>query len=288
MAIRSVALFVGAMASAIACGSRPAIPTAASSPSDPAANSPAHVTGVVRDLLQRPVAEAKISISEGLSAGAFALSDAGGRFALDAVASANGLIPLVVSKDGYLTATSRVRASADTIVYLRDVSLPNLEGRFTITFTADAACTQLPSALRVRSYPVVITQSTSTSALMRDESTFVMQLGRADFYDGHASTSVTAAHDAVRFNIFSWDAFNWWLEDDPIFERLTPVSYVSISGSGIGQLANDQRTIRAPWAGTFEYCAESNPPAMPNYAPTCAAARVECTSMNHELTLTQQ
>src|SRR6185295_7629464 len=109
-------------------------------------------------------------------------------------------------------------------------------------FTADASCTQLAPALRRRSYSAVVTPSTATSAVMASEATFVSEFSGADFYPGYGKMWLIAAHDASRFNVFSWDAFNWWLEDDPIIERLTPTSHLSISGTATTAVSSNQST----------------------------------------------
>ena len=174
------------------------------------------ISGVVRDILQRPIRDARIEIAEGPSLGLAVISDAQGLFSIGATASTDR-VALIVSKEGYDTATVRPRAG-QTVILLRDTAVANLEGGATIVLTADASCTQLPASLRTRSYTAVVTPS--TGAVMVSPATFVGELNGADFYQGYGKMSLTAAHDAVRFNVFSWDAFNWWLEDQPIVERV--------------------------------------------------------------------
>jgi hypothetical protein len=235
----------------------------------------------VRDLLQRPIADVRIEVAEGPSSGAAAISDALGQFSITATASSDR-ITVIASKDGYETATMRLRAG-QTLVVLRDVVVANLEGRATIVFTADASCTQLPASLRTRSYAAVVMPS--TGAVMASAGTFIGELNGADFYQGYSKMWLTAAHDAARFNIFSWDAFNWWLEDQPIIERLSPTSHVSVSGAATAAVASGPSTITTALDGTFAYCAQSQPGAQPLWPPTCAVPRVECTSAHHQVTM---
>ena len=270
----------------IGCQGRSAAPTSPSPVSSPVsvAFSAVAITGVVRDLLQRPVGDVRIEVTEGPSSGRTAISDAQGQFSLDAIASGDR-VAVTVSKDGYDTVMTRLRAG-QAVIFLRDVSVANLEGRRSVRFTADASCVQLPPALRTRSYGAVVINSTATAAVMKGEATFVSELGGADFYQGYGTMWLIAAHDAVRFNVFSWDAFNWWLEDDPIIERLTPTSHLSISGMATTAVSSHQSTITTTLDGTFSFCAESKPGAQPQWPPTCAVPPVECTSPRHQLTMT--
>lgn len=266
-----------------ACGGESLQPTSPStSPSLTSAQPlPVTVTGVVRDVLQRPIRDARIEVTEGPSSGAAVISDASGQFSITATASSDR-IAVIASKDGYETATMRLRAG-QTVVVLRDTAVANLEGRATIAFLADASCTQLPASLRTRSYTAVVTPS--TGAMMASPTTFVGELNGADLYQGYNKMWLTATHDAARFNIFSWDAFNWWLEDQPIIERLTPTSHVSLSGAATAPVSSGQSTITAALDGTFAFCAESKPGAQPAWPPTCAVPLVECTSAHHQLTM---
>ena len=179
--------------------------------------SPLTITGVVRDVLQRPIREARIEVAEGPNVGLATMSDALGQFSITATASGDRLA-VIVSKDGYDTATPRLRGG-QSVILLRDIAVANVEGLATIVVTAHVSCTQLPASLRTRSYAAVVTPS--TGAMMANPATFVGELSDADFYQGYSKMWLMAAQDAVRFNIASWDAFNWWLEDQPIVERVT-------------------------------------------------------------------
>jgi hypothetical protein len=257
-------------------------------PTSPSPMSPqlAAVTifGVVRDILQRPVREARIEVAEGPSVGLATMTDALGQFSMTATVSGDR-VAVTVSKDGYDTATPRLRGG-QSVILLRDIAVANLAGNATIVVTADASCTQLSPSLRTRSYSAVVTPS--TGAIMASPAIFVGELSGGDFYQGYSKMSLTAARDAVRFTVLSWDPFNWWLEDHPIIERLTPTSHFSVSGTATAALSNGQSTITSMLNGTFAFCAESKPGAQPLWAPTCAVPPVECTSANHQLTMTRR
>jgi hypothetical protein len=260
--------------------SRPTSPSPAGTPSLQS------ISGVVRDLLGRPIGDARIEVGEGPSLGVATISDAQGQFSLEAIASGDR-VSLNASKDGYETATIRARVG-QTVIFLRDATVANLEGRATIVVTADASCTQLPASLRTRSYAAVVTPSTKTDAAMASPSIFVGDLNGADFYQGYSTLWLMATHDAVRFNIFSWDAYNWWLEDDPVIERVTASSHVSVSGTATAAVSSGQSTISAALDGTVSFCAESKPGGQPQWPLACAVPTVECTSAHHQLTMTRR
>jgi hypothetical protein len=272
-------LLVGVVATGCQGGSAP--PTSLSpTPTQPSALT---ITGVVRDVLQRPIRDVRIEVAEGPSLGLATMSDALGQFSIAATASSDRLA-VIVSKEGYETATVRLRAG-QTVVFLKDTVFTHVEGRATLVLTADASCTQLPASLRTRSYTAFVTPS--TGAVMSNPSIFVGELGGADFYQGYSKMWLTAAHDAVRFTVFSWDPFNWWLEDHPIIERVTPTSHFSVSGTATTAVSSGQSTISTALDGTFAFCAESRPGAQPLWAPTCVVAPVECSSAQHSLTITR-
>src|SRR5262245_7549828 len=174
--------------------------------------SPVIISGVVRDLLQRPIQDARVEVAEGPSSGLAAITDAEGQFSFTATAS-NDRVAVIVSKEGYDTATVRLRPG-QSLIALKDVAVANVTGRATIVVAADASGTQLPASVRTRSYALVVTAS--TGSIMANPAIFVGELSGADFYQGYSKMWMTAAHDAVRFTVRSWDPFNWWLEDHPI------------------------------------------------------------------------
>src|SRR5687768_9847873 len=104
---------------AAGCHGESARPTSPSSASSPP--SPLTITGVVRDVLQRPIRDARVEVAEGPSSGIAAISDAQGLFSIDARASGDR-VSLIVSKDGYETATVRPRAG-QTIILLKDATV---------------------------------------------------------------------------------------------------------------------------------------------------------------------
>jgi len=95
------------------------------------------------------------------------------------------------------------------------------------------------------------------------------------------------ASDAARFLVYSWDAFNWCGEDQPIIERPATGGYVAWMGTATTPTVNSIASITAPFDGSVAYCAAPNEPTMTNYPPMCSAV-IECKSDHHQLALTRR
>ena len=121
---------------------------------------------------------------------------------------------LRVEKDGYTPSNPRWRAPDDITVLLRSVTPLDIEGQYTVTFAAAAECTQLPSAVRSRTFTAAV------SPVRPDRLNFTSTLTGANFQSGYNTFSAIVASDAARFLVYSWDAFNWWGDDEPIIERI--------------------------------------------------------------------
>jgi hypothetical protein len=243
--------------------------------------SPLTVTGTVRDLLQRPIGGAHVEVADGPLAGLSATTDDQGQYSLNSSSPSPDLVTLVVSKEGYAPASSSVRNRSQAVIFLKDAGFADLAGRGRVTFVADASCTQLPPTLRRRSYDALIEETTSSAWAM------TVALSGADLFDHYDTMSMGRSSDTVRFSVFSWDAFMWWLEDLPIIERVTPTGHLALSGSALAPFTNAQQTIAARFDGTVSFCSESMPASNPQFPPTCAVEPVQCVSAHHQLTLTR-
>jgi hypothetical protein len=151
----------------IGCQGRSAAPTSPSPVSSPVsvAFSAVAITGVVRDLLQRPVGDVRIEVTEGPSSGRTAISDAQGQFSLDAIASGDR-VAVTVSKDGYDTVMTRLRAG-QAVIFLRDVSVATSKAVDpSASRQMRAACSFRLRCARGHTGAVVI-NSTATAAVMK-------------------------------------------------------------------------------------------------------------------------
>ena len=260
----------------VGCGATP------TSPSGSPANGTriATIRGRVQDAVSRPIADARVTIVDGPQAGLSTTTNEDGRFAFAPFTTPSDATALRIEKAGFAPVTPRWGTRDEGSIALQSLTPLDIEGQYTITFAAAAACSQLPAAAQTRTYTAAI------SPTRPDRLNFTSTLTGAEFQRGYDTFFAGVASDAARLYIYSWDAFNWWLEDDPIIERLTPTSHLSISGTATTAVSSNQSTITAAFDGTFSFCAESKPGAQPQWPPTCAVPPLECTSPRHQLTMT--
>jgi hypothetical protein len=250
--------------------------------------------GFVADTAFRAIADVRVEVVDGPQAGTSLVSDA------------SGVVPLIgpfvsdntfrASKEGYITATQGFNVSTPggrpwLAFYLKPVAAPaNIAGDYTLTMTADSACTELPAALQARSFPARIAPATgpATASGTSFELTVIGTpvLGRLTGFE------IGVAGDTLGF----------WLHGghDPVLvEQLTGNTYLAYSGWGTATISGSEpATISAPFEGWIEYCAMPAPMvAVYNCGtsnstgdpiPGAALARTHCESRNHQLVLTRR
>lgn len=256
------------------CGATP------TSPSGSPVNAAriATILGRVQDSVSRPIIDARVTIIDGPQAGRSTTTNDEGRFAFVPFTTSSEVTALRIEKDGYTPATPRWRSSDEISIALQSLAPLDIEGQYTITFAAAAACTQLPSAVQTRTYTAAI------SPTRPDRLNFTSTLTGAKFQPGYDTFFAGVASDAARFYVYSWDAFNWWLEDQPIIERLPSGGYVAWMGTATTPVVSSTTSITAAFDGSVSYCAVPREPDVTNYPPTCSAP-VECKSYHHQLLL---
>ncbi len=270
------------VAAAIFCASCHGSSEVSTGPTAPATSPPPlNITGVVRDLFQQPIRDATVTIADGPSAGVSTVTDARGEFALSAPTSSPNGVLIVIVHDGYGPASIHVMYTGNVMIYLQDAAFAALAGSATLTFVADASCTQLQPSVRTRSYTAVLSPMSSDAWAMKTV------LSGADFYDGLGSMFVGRDHDGLWFGVYSWDAEERWLADYPIVERLTRTSYLAIKGKATAPFPNSQPMVTVALDGTFSYCAQSVEPQYSGSPPTCAILPLDCMSNGHRLTFTR-
>ena len=237
------------------------------------------LTGSVRDSALRPVDGASVEISEGPLAGRMTWTDQSGRFAFTALTPRLDAVVLRISKHGYSPARVALRNHLDNVITLTSLELPNLQGDYRLTFMTANSCSQLPPALRARTYRATVRPADSRTGI-------IVALAGADVVPGYATFFGNVAHDAARLSIFSWDAFNWWLEDLPIIERLDGSTYVSFMGIASVPVGRPGTPIAGAFDGAVSYCSSARAPASPSFPPACAVAVHECRSTAHHISLT--
>ena len=247
-------------------------------PSSPSAGE-VRIAGQVLDTLLRPLGGAHVEIVDGPLSAIATMTNDDGRFALGPWMSGTDRVTIRIVKDGYTSATEGWRGR-DVRVMLTAIALVDLGGASTVTFTAAAECTQLPSAVRTRTYSATGKPTTRPGH-------FTLELGAAYLYPAYDTFSGTAASDAVRFSVYSWQPFVWWLEDHPIFERLAGGTYIALSGTATAPVVQSNASIGVAFDGSFSYCSDARDPSGANFPPACAAA-VECRSNHHQLLLSRR
>jgi hypothetical protein len=256
------------------------------SPVPPSAPQPAGrrpIFGYVNDTAFRPVAGASVQLVDGPQAGTMTTSDASGHFSYDGTFSMP--VTLRAAKDGYATATVPAQTTTDGRAYasfqLGSVTPPvAIGGSYTLTITADSACTTLPDDVRTRTYQAAVTAVTNT------------RVPAGTYFNG----TVTGAQFAPYANLFWVGVFGDYVststigEGPSIVEQVGPNRYIAFMGeAGLSVGSAGTSTISAPFKGTIEYCELKS--AIGQYydcSPELAAVREECTSNNGQLTLTRQ
>jgi Carboxypeptidase regulatory-like domain len=255
------------------CGATPTSPTG--TPTNP--DRTVTIRGRVQDLVSRPIVDARVLIVDGPRAGLSTTTNEDGRFAFVSFTTPAELTTLRVEKDGYTPSNPRWHAPDDLTVQLRSATPLDIQGQYAIAFAAAAECTQLPSEVRSRNFTAAVSP-------VPDRLNFTTALTGANFQPGYDTFSAIVASDAARFLVYSWDAFNWWGEDQPIIERLPAGGYVSWMGTATTPVVNSTSSITATFDGSVSYCSAPSEPTMTNYPPTCSAI-VECKSDHHQVVL---
>ena len=122
--------------------------------------NPVTLFGYVFDTAFRAVSGVRVEVIDGPQAGTETTSDARGYFSIEDQFS--GLVTARATKDGYAPSVVTSRATTDRRFYvlfqLASITAPvSLAGNYTLTISADSACTALPDDARTRSYLARVT-----------------------------------------------------------------------------------------------------------------------------------
>jgi hypothetical protein len=161
------------------------------------------------------------------------------------------------------------------------LKLLDLEGAYSVTFTAADSCSQIPTELRTRTYVA------TGSPQRNDRTTFTLALSGASFQPAYETFFARVAGDTVTLSVHSWDAARWWLEDHPIIERLGEGRSVEMMGTARADVPPSASSITAVFAGTYSYCPAITEASTPSYPTTCSAP-VTCQSDRHQLSLARR
>jgi hypothetical protein len=242
------------------------------------------LSGYVADTAFRAVAGARVDVLDGPQAGLSMLSDGAGQFTY--MGTFTSSVTFSVSKDGYNSATGTSRVSAPggrpwAYIRLEMVAAPvNIAGDYTLTFTADAACTSLPDDARARTYAVTL--SAAPDPLVPAGTLFTAVIVGAPVVPGNDGFPVGVAGNYVNLEV--WDG-----EGPGVVERLAPRTYVGLFGHAGTTVTSSDAPITAAFDGTIEYCVATFD-GDPSYGCTSVQAdrREQCASKNHRITLTRR
>jgi hypothetical protein len=255
----------------------PPTPTPPTPPVSPASTS-VTVSGHIVDFVYRPLAEVKVEVIEGSGAGAVAITNASGDYALPGVFSGN--VTIQASKPGYVTQTQTISSFPPNsprfvLGFLLDTPSENFAGNYTLTITADPAmCADLPPETRSRTYEATATLSSSTAS-----NTYNVFLRGATFAPSFDRLFASVSNNAVRFSI---DPYSGMV----VTEQLTPTTALIFSGDS-SVVTIGAPTMSVPFVGQIEYCPDVLGP-QPNFPYLRCGAPVQCSSSRHTLTLTRR
>jgi hypothetical protein len=237
------------------------------------------LSGVVLDTTAKPVENASVEIFSGATTQVSASTDSAGRFSVVFDRVTSQALSVRVTKSGFHPVTVDNLPSPQLQVRLLAVELLNLRAAYSITVEA-SGCEGIPAELRRRTYNV------SIDSPQRYTAVFTGNLGGATFYRGYGTLSVFVGNNTARVMIYSWDAFERWLEDQPIFEKLEPSGYLALMGAVSATPSDANGTLSGAFNGSFSYCPSSSlNSANVDWPPRCNVTAVTCESPNHHVTL---
>jgi hypothetical protein len=251
----------------------PTVPVSLPAPVAPAPLPAFGLVGDVHDTAGRLLAQARVEVLDGPQKGAVAVTNDAGAYVFEAIFTSR--FTLRASKEGYRD-QSLVISSAQSGRFFALESVngsPDLRGSYEITFTADAACRDLPSPARTRTYSALFESAGS--------SRYVVTLRGADFARG--SSSSYSGWNVLYVGVFE-DFASIWFSDPPVWEHLTPDSDLLIVGEARGTIRAG--TSQWAFAGNIAYCAAAER-GEESYLE-CKVPEIICRSQDHRFTLARQ
>jgi hypothetical protein len=248
------------------------------------------LSGAVSDTANRPLAGSKVEVVDGPRAGTFATTDESGRFSMPGTFTGN--IALTASKDGYQQETrpvlprgipppSGTPRSEWSLAFRLEPFGPsaNIAGVYTLTLTADNACTDFPAEARTRTYTATIVPGQSSFFLARlSDARFLPMMPCPP---GPVVPSCTYNQFGIGM---AGDYAN--LGVSGIVEQLGQEGYVAITAGAEGSFG--PTGITTPLSGSFLYC-PSEPYQIDIGEWACRASNgVDCYSRNHQLSLVRR
>ena len=144
-------------------------------------------------------------------------------------------------------------------------------GEYSITFTAADGCTALPVSVRSRTYSATLNVWETMSGA------FSTGLSGADFFPGLLIISGRNRGGlTLELSIASDEAYGSWMEEVPIYERVSATEFLSLFGKATAGLTGITTSLTTFFDGTMAYCVRSADPISPGGIPRCTVPVVEC------------
>jgi hypothetical protein len=281
---------------AVCCGDggipTPTSPTGAQTA--PTAGQPAPTQASVRGSVQDPAGRwlvgARVEALDGPSAGTSAI--VGGNGIFDFFGSFSPSTRFRASYDGHESLIDTPRCSVANcaggarpwmVFYLRPLEAPiDLAGDYTLTLTAAATCSTLPSDTRSRSYPVTITRRfrENTADLMG----FDVEIRSASVLESLRRFSIGVAGDYISLYLSRVEG-----EDPAVAEDLGANRYVAFTGETFATLnPASLSTIDLVFDGSIDVVTLRSPLGTAYMLPPAdVISKEHCTSPEHRLVLSR-
>jgi hypothetical protein len=265
-------------------------PTAPSSLAGLPAPAPGQlVSGTVSDSALRRISGATVELLDGPQAGASAMTNAMGQFAISG--TVDDATRFRASKDGHVPVIATIQPDCERCNPRRWVHLflnvpetpAALAGDYTLTFTADAACGNIPDDLRVRSYSV--------------------NVARGDFgWVGFPAGADTSFRVTPRGPTFPEGLNSLWLNvagqyvavvlgdhtDPGITEQVGEHSYLAFGGWATVLVESPVVAMSTPFEGWIDFCVNPGMARRYDCSPSATVTQARCTSTKHQMTLTRR
>jgi hypothetical protein len=248
------------------------------------------IRGWVRDTAIRPLSGARVELLTGPQAGLVVTTDGTGEFSFTATVEDGSR--LRANKEGHLSADVTLgpvcngcpgRPGRSVGFFLQVPNAPAaIAGDYTLTFSADPACTTLPETLRSRTLEVTIAPSPFVLGSTPEVTTSFQVTPRAGAFSGRIRffwVNVAGDFIALRFGDSS---------DPAVIESVVPEGHVAFAGRAAVSVVDPFKSVVTPFTGSIEYCAN---PEIGEEGYRCAApatSRARCDSSSHQLVLTRR
>ena len=212
------------------------------------------VAGTVRDAAGRTLNSARVEVTEGPQTGLATTTGVNGAFTLRGLFDATTRFR--ATADGHLPSTRPLPVAClpcnpDWWVHFEleaDAPHADMTGAYTVTFSANSSCTNLPDEARTRTYEATVTRAPASTQAAGSK--FDVRISNAAMLPPFNGFTIGVAGDYVAFDI-----------GDPghsgagLVERLAADRYVTLEGSVVTMVAPASTAgITVPLSGAVAVC----------------------------------